>query len=206
MLLQKFITMFMLFSIDISRLQANHILMYIAISSTLIFLFIFIATLVGFSDDGSVDIDPIEDLEVENSSSLSNSISFKNVIYFLMFFSWGTMTFLNLNFGGFLSILYGTSLSLIFTFLLNLLMGFFLGLQEDHTTNLDDALDTYGHVYLTASDKQIGKVQVKVNGANRIYDAITDKGTIKTGSMVKIINVNKDTNILTITTNYSFKF
>jgi hypothetical protein len=201
MILQKFTTMFMLFGLDISRLQASHILMYIAVFSTSVFLFVFVATLFGVGIDDSLD-----DIEIENSSFLSNSISFKNVIYFLMFFSWGTMTFLELNLGGAISILYGSFLSLIFTFLLNLLLGLFLKLQENHTTDINDALNSFGNVYLTASNKQIGKVQVKVNGANRIYDAIADKGTIKTGSMVKVIHVNKDTNILTITTNYSFKF
>jgi len=137
-----------------------------------------------------------------HSTSLLNSISFKNAVYFLMFFSWISITFIQYGTNHLLSLIFGIVGSLLFTLLLNISLTLLLRLQEDNTTKLSDAQDLYGEVYLTVYKNKTGKVELVLNGAKRIYDARADKGTIKTGSKIKIIDTDEDTGILTVTKDF----
>jgi membrane protein implicated in regulation of membrane protease activity len=178
-------------------------LMYIAIPSTIIFLLLIILTMFGFdSDIDDIDIDDPGDGIEGHSTSLLDSISSKNAVYFLMFFSWTAITLINFGMNHLLALIISIVASIIFVMLLNLTLIFLLRLQEDNTTKLSDAIDLYGEVYLTIHKNKTGKVELVLNGAKRIYDARADKGTIETGTKVKIKDTDEDTGTLTVTTNF----
>jgi len=179
-------------------------LMYIAIPSTIIFILLIVLTMFGFdSDIDDVDIDDPGDGIEGHPTPLINSISFKNAVYFLMFFSWISITFIQFGTNHLLSLIFGIVGALLFTLILNSSLMLLLRLQENNTTKLSDAQDLYGEVYLTIRKNKTGKVELVLNGAKRIYDARAVKGTIKTGTKVKIIDTDEDTGILTVTTNFN---
>jgi membrane protein implicated in regulation of membrane protease activity len=176
-------------------------LMYIAIPSTIIFILLIILTMFGFdSDIDDIDVDDPGDGIEGHPTSLLSSISFKNAVYFLMFFSWTAITLINFGMNQLLALNISVVASILFVILLNLTLTFLLKLQEDNTTKIKDAIDLYGEVYLTIHKNKTGKVELVLNGAKRIYDARSDKGTIKTGTKVKIIDTDEDTGTLIVTT------
>jgi membrane protein implicated in regulation of membrane protease activity len=173
--------------------------MYIAIPSTLIFLLLIILTMFGFDSDlDDIEIDDVGDGIEGHSTSMLDSISFKNAVYFLMFFSWTAITLIQFGVHHLLSLIVSIVASVAFTMILNASLYFLLRLQENNTTKISDAKDLYGEVYLTVRKNKTGKVELVLNGAKRIYDARADKGTIKTGTKVKIIDTDEDTSVLTV--------
>ena len=62
-------------------------------------------------------------------------------------------------------------------------------LQSDGTIHPKDAIGSEGSVYLEIRPGEIGKVQVSVNGALKIYDArVSNSETkIKTGERIKVV-------------------
>ncbi len=197
---QEFVSRAVQFIMSESIIQT---LMYIAIPSTLIFILLIVLTMFGFGDDiDDIDVDDPGDGVEGHPTSLLGSISFKNAVYFLMFFSWGAITLIQFGVNHLLSLIIAIVAALAFTMLLNAALLLLLRLQEDNTTRLSDAQDLYGEVYLTIYKNKTGKVELVLNGAKRIYDARADKGIIKTGSKVKIIDTDEDTGILTVTKDF----
>jgi hypothetical protein len=73
--------------------------------------------------------------------------------------------------------------------------------QYDGTMKIEKAVGHTGEVYLTIQSKRggLGKVQIKVSGAIRTLDALTDDDSdIQTGKIVKVSNIVNE-NILLVT-------
>ena len=75
-------------------------------------------------------------------------------------------------------------------------MFYYIGkLASSGTLKVSNALNSIGEVYLTvgANRSKIGKVQVKVQGALRELDALTDHDTDLTqGNVIKVIEVTSN--------------
>jgi len=68
-------------------------------------------------------------------------------------------------------------------------------LTSSGTLKMENALNAIGEVYLTvgANRSRIGKVQVKVQGALRELEALTDyKEDLKQGNVIKVIEVTNN--------------
>ncbi|MCJ7689754.1 MAG: hypothetical protein MUO60_10620, partial [Clostridiaceae bacterium] len=65
---------------------------------------------------------------------------------------------------------------------------------EDGTMNVKNAINKEGLVYLTipSGRKASGKVEVVVQGALRLLDAVTDGDDIPTGSKVVVISISEE--------------
>lgn len=71
--------------------------------------------------------------------------------------------------------------------------------QYDGTMKIEKAIGHTGEVYLTITSKRggMGKVQIKVSGALRTLDALTDdESDILTGKIVKVSNIVNDNTLL----------
>jgi hypothetical protein len=71
--------------------------------------------------------------------------------------------------------------------------------QYDGTMKIEKAIGHTGEVYLTIQSKRngLGKVQIKVSGALRTLDALTDDDLdIQTGKIVKVSNIINDSILL----------
>ena len=62
-------------------------------------------------------------------------------------------------------------------------------LQSDGTIHSKDAIGAEGSVYLEIRPGEIGKVQVSVHGALKVYDARANdrEGKLKTGDPIRVV-------------------
>lgn len=184
---------------------AEKTLWYIAIPSTIIFLLMLASALFGLGgEDGDTHGDVDIDTDVDHDHSgfdIWDMISFKNLIYFLTFFSWVGLTLLGWTIPLIFSILIALVASIGFTSLLNMMFVMLLKLQEDSTTKIEEAIDKTGEVYLTIpkGKTKYGKVKLILNGANRVYKAKSYSEKLPTGTKIIVVDVEKSTGTLVVT-------
>jgi hypothetical protein len=170
-------------------LVAEKVYWIIAIPFTLIFLIMMVMTLLG-GDLDSADMDV--DMEMDSDTGIGfQYLSIKNLVGFFTIFGWTGIACL------------ASGKSMVFTVIVSVLAGllmmtimstivYLMGkLTEQGNLNLQNAIGKIATAYLTipAERKGMGKIQVKVQGF-RTLDAITDeKGDIKTGAVVEVVDV-----------------
>ena len=162
---------------------------YVAILASLIFIIQTIMTFVGAdgSDGHSIDI---QGNELDAPFEL---FSFRNLINFLLGFSWTGIsfysTFSNKSFLIFISLLVGALFVYFFFIIINQIRK----LAEDNTI-----LKT-AEVYLTipANKTGKGKILISVNGAVHELDAMTEGEEIKSGKTIKVVKI-ENRNILIV--------
>lgn len=182
---------------DLPAIQQT--LWYIAIPCTIIFILFLISTLVGLGGEGA-DLDADTDLDIDGDHDFDfwGMISVKNLFNFLTFFSWTGLTAFEWNFPTFIAIPFAIVFAIAFTFLLNMIFMVLLKFQEDKTTKITDTINKTGEVYLTVpkGGKRSGKVEVIVNGAKRIFNAVSADNTIRTGNKVLVLDVNEKNQLI----------
>ncbi len=169
---------------------------YIAIPTSMIFLIQTIMTFAG--------VDAADGLEADFDGDLGHShepfqlFSFRNLINFLIGFSWAGISFYKL-IGNHLvlsiiAILIGVSFVAVFFFIIQQLRKF----SENNSFRISNTINQVGSVYLSIPEHKSGKgkVQISIKGAFYELDAITENGRIKTNETVRIIGV--ENNILVV--------
>jgi hypothetical protein len=156
---------------------------YIALPVSLIFLIQAIITIVGLSAD--------TDIDMEGDLDSMHVFSFRNLINFLLGFSWAGI--------GFYSAYPSKNIVLIIAILIGLafVVGFFYlitalnRLAEDNSFKIEESIGKTAEVYLRIPGHRSGKgkVLVSVKGSLKELDAMTDDGQIPTGAPVQVINV-----------------
>jgi len=166
----------------------------IAFPATLFFLIQLIMTFIG--GDVDHDTDTNMDHHVDADGGGFQIFTIKNLIAFFTLFAWSGLACIE---GGYtlatiliISIISGIIMMLIMASLFYYISKF----AYSGTMEFKNAIGETGHVYLSIPAKKsgVGKVQVKVQGALRTLDAMTeDAENIKTGSLItvtEIINEN----------------
>ncbi|HIP32913.1 MAG TPA: hypothetical protein EYG86_09135 [Crocinitomicaceae bacterium] len=170
----------------------------IAIPSSLIFLFIMIATFIGGDIDSDGDMDGDSDGEMG-----FQFFTFKNLVGFFTIFAWVGI--------GSIKSGYSTGSVIIISFICGLLMMvamatlFYLmtKLVEDGTMKMSNAVGRTGSVYLPIKAKNggFGKVQINIQGATHELQAMTnDEKNLAVGTIVQVEKVIDNT-ILVVTSN-----
>ena len=80
-----------------------------------------------------------------------------------------------------------------------LLFKWLAGMQQSGNIDIyKSAVGCQGKVYLTVPGERAGegKVQITIEGAVREYTALTDSGTLKTGTPIKVTEVVNDSTVL----------
>jgi hypothetical protein len=162
---------------------------FIAIPASVIFLIQTIMTFAGVdSHDGlSADFDS----DFNHGDTPFQLFTFRNLINFLLGFSWTGIsfygTFSNKTLIVALAIAIGSAFVGGFFFIMNQIQK----LAEDNSFKIDKTLNQVGSVYLTIPEKKSGKgkVQVSVNGAFHELDAITENDKIESSAMVRIVRI-----------------
>ena len=170
------------------------VLWCIAGASTLIFVVQAILTFIGMDSDGGLDSD---------SDGLDGHpfqlFTFRNLINFLLGFSWSGLVFYdsigNLFVLALVSTLFGC-------FLVAVVMWMFFKLSkmvQSGNIAIEDTVGLNANVYLIIAGhrERAGKIQLSVRGSIREYDAVTDGETLKTGDLVVVEKV-LDGNILLV--------
>lgn len=170
----------------------------ITLGASLIFVIQTVMTFVGADTGGDFDMDGgIDDPSGADASTGMNLYTFRNLVNFLLGFGWTAILLQdNVSSTGVLmviSVLVGVSLVAVVMYLFKWLSS----MQQSGNINLyQSAAGCEGKVYLTIPGERSGegKVQISINNSVREYNAVTDSGTLKTGTSIKVTEVlNSDT-------------
>ena len=167
----------------------------LAIVTTLIFLIQTILSFSGIDFDGDTDIDVDTDVEELDSFSW---FTFKNLMTFLMFSGWGTMSaLLNENSSG-MSIFYGGLAGIIATIIMG---SIFYGLKKLGQENLPTKTSLVGKegtCSLRIPENGSGKITIVLNGALQEIKAKTKKEECPRGSTILVESVVNDQVIVSL--------
>lgn len=172
---------------------------YIAIGASVIFIIQTIMTFIGADSDTGVDADFDGDLDgVEAPFQL---FSLRNLINFLLGFSWTGVAFYGTITNNVLLGIVAALVGLLFVGIFFFIMKALMKLAEDNTFNINDTVGKTGDVYTTIPAKMSGKgkVLVSVKGSTHELPAISvDEEPLKAGTLIKVLEVKE--NMLVVTT------
>jgi len=175
------------------------VLWYVAIPSSLIFLIQTMMTFIGA--DGADGIDADFDGDLEHGDSHFQIFSFRNLINFLLGFSWTGISFYYVIHPALLIVL-SLAVGALFIYMFFVIIRELQKLAEDNSFQYTETLNKTADVYLTIPENKSGKgkILVSVRGSVRELDAMTENTTkIASGSVVKIVNILNE-NILLVET------
>lgn len=167
-------------------------LWFIALPVSLIFVIQLILTLIGMDSSDGADVD--FDGDFDGGDMPFQLFSFRNLINFLIGFSWGGIAFYDKIPNKFLltiiALIIGIGMLLMFFLIIRQIMK----LSQDNSMKLSTAVGETATVYLTipGENKGKGKVHVKVNETLREVEAVTDGETLPTGTIVKVTGTVND--------------
>ena len=157
--------------------------------STLFFLFVLITTLIGAEADDFDDVDAEIDADTGTGFQF---FTFKNLVAFFTIFGWSGIASIDAGNTKITTILISISCGLLMMFVMAALFYYISKLTSSGTLKMHNALNATGEVYLTvgANRSKTGKIQVKIQGALRELEALTDHHTdLKQGEIIKVVHV-----------------
>lgn len=167
---------------------------YIALPVSLFFLLQTIMTFIGLSGS-ETDIDS----DSGDSDLPFEIFTLRNLINFLLGFSWTGISFYDSIENKAVLIIISVVVGIVFIGLFFILIKQILNLGEDNSFKFESTINQTATVYLTIPESKsgVGKVQVSIKGAFHELQAMTEASEkITTGSLVKIKNV--ENNILIV--------
>lgn len=170
----------------------NKVVMVIALISSLIFLIQTVLTFVGMDSGGDFDADFDGDMDADTPFQL---FSFRNLINFLLGFSWSIIALQGLISNTIVLVLVAALIGAALVAGVMYMMFFMMKLQQSGTMKIEEAVGKNAVVYLSipANKTGVGKVHVKLQKTLRELDAITSGEEIETGAMVVVSDVYENT-------------
>lgn len=172
---------------------------FIAIPSSLIFIIQTIMTFAGGWGDSDSDlgIDHI----LDGYEIPFQYFTLRNLINFLLGFSWTGISFYTTISNSFLLVILSLAVGCGFVYAFFAVIKQVQKLAEDNSFKISDTLTKTGEVYLTVPERMSGKgkVMVSVNGTIHELVAMTEEKKIQSGAIVKIVRIEDD-NILIVET------
>jgi hypothetical protein len=164
----------------------------IAIIGSLVFTIVMILAFTGGDANEIGDTDT--DIDADTGIGFQ-FITFKNLVGFFTIFGWSGIACLEAGFTKPISIVIAFICGL-FMMVIMAAMFYFMGkLTDSGTLIYKNAINAIGEVYLTigANRTKMGKVSVRVQGALRELDALTDSFTeLKSGTIIKVVDVTEN--------------
>ncbi len=169
----------------------------ISLVASFIFIIVMISTIFGGETDDLGDIDT----EVESDTGTGfQFITFKNLVAFFTIFGWSGIACIDANLSRPITIVISVVCGLIMMSIMTAMVYYMRKLNDSGTLNIKNALNAVGEVYLTigANRSTIGKAHVRIQGALRELEALTDSKTnLNTGTVIKVVNIT-DNGILIV--------
>lgn len=184
------------------------VLWCVTLTASLIFLIQTIATFLGADADGDfdtgfdadgLDAAGIDHPDIDLGEGGMNLYTFRNLINFLLGFGWTAILLQPQVKSTALLVLLSVAVGVVLVFLVMLLFKWLAGMQQSGNINIyKSAVGCQGKVYLTIPGERAGegKVQITIDNAVREYTALTDSGTLKTGTPIKVLEVINDSTVL----------
>ncbi|MCH7413137.1 NfeD family protein [Belliella sp. R4-6] len=172
---------------------------YVAIPTSLIFVIQTILTFVGGDATDGLEADFEGYLGEVNAPF--QLFSLRNLINFLLGFSWTGISFFTSISNKTILILLAIAIGSLFVYLFFLIINQVRKLAEDNSFKLSNTLNRTADVYLTipGHKKGKGKIMISVNGAFHELDAVTENETIPSGAVVKVVRIDSN-NLLIVET------
>ncbi|WP_264535540.1 NfeD family protein [Flavobacterium sp. N1736] len=172
---------------------------YIAIPTSLIFIIQAIITFTGLDLTDGIESD--FDTDLNNGSSDFQLFSLRNLINFLLGFSWTGISFYKIINNQLLLILLSLAMGVLFIILFFFIIRQVQKLAEDNSFKIINTLHKTAEVYLTIPEnkKGKGKIMISVNGAFHELEAMTENERIPSGTVVKVVKIENN-NILIVET------
>lgn len=167
---------------------------YVAIISSIIFI---VQTIFSFIGSDMFDTD--FDIDVDDVSPSFHIFSFRNLINFLLGFSWSGIAFYKYM-NPTLLIIVSVAIGFVFILIFFLIMKSLMKLSENNAFNIENTIDHNAEVYLTIPPnfEGKGKVLISVKGSVHELVAMTENKTeLKSGNIVKVESI-KDNQILIV--------
>lgn len=172
---------------------------FVAIPTSIIFLIQTIMTFIGVDSSDGLEADFDGNLsEVDAPFQL---FSLRNLINFLLGFSWTGISFYTTISNPILLVALSVFVGVLFIYLFFMAMKQIQKLAENNSFNILNTLNKTAEVYLTIPEnkKGKGKIMISVNGTFHELEAMTEKEKIQSGSVVKVVKIENN-NILIVET------
>ena len=172
----------------------------IALIASFIFILVIFTTFMG----GETDAFELEtDLEIEADTGIGfQFITFKNLVGFFTIFGWSGIACIEAELSKPLTIIISVASGLIMMSIMAAMFFYMKKLTSNGTLDFKNAIGGIGEVYLTigANRSSIGKAHIRIQGALRELEALTDSEIdLKSGTVIKVKDVT-DNGILIVET------
>ncbi|WP_188221162.1 NfeD family protein [Flavobacterium pokkalii] len=170
---------------------------YIAIPTSLIFAIQAVMTFSGVDSSDGLQAD--FDGDLEGGDSTFQLFSLRNLINFLLGFSWSGISLYNSIENSSLLIALAVIIGCLFVFVFFLIIKQVQKLEEDNSFKLENTLHQSAEVYLTIPENKSGKgkIMISINGAFHELDAMTEHvEKIASGSTVKVVKIENNNIII----------
>lgn len=164
----------------------------IALIFSILFLIQFVLSLIGLDFDSDADFEIGGDVEVGTELDPGFSIlSVRSIIAFFTFFGWTGVLILNGGGTSWLAITLSFASGTAAMFIVAYIMYQFYKLGESGTIDLKKVKYKNGEVYIPipANKNGKGKIHIKIRGAVKELDAVTDGDAIPTGTIIQVVEV-----------------
>ena len=164
----------------------------IAIIASFIFIITIIMSFAGGDTDDFGDVDA----DIDGDTGIGfQFITFKNLVGFFTIFGWSGIACIDAGLSQTLTIIIAIACGMV---MMAIMAGMFYSmrkLSDSGTLDYNNAINQIGEVYLTvgANRSKIGKAHVRIQGALRELEALTDHPTdLKTGTVIQVKEVTSN--------------
>lgn len=169
----------------------------IALVGSLILIITLILTFIGGEVDDMGDVDT----EIEGDTGIGfQFITFKNLVGFFTIFGWSGIACIDAGYSKPITIVISIVCGLIMMTIMATMFYYMRKLNDSGTLDFNNAKNAVGEVYLTvgANRSKMGKAHVRIQGALRELEALTDFETdLKSGTVIQVKDVT-DNGILIV--------
>jgi len=172
---------------------------FVAIPSSIIFIIQTIMTF--FGADASDGIEADFDGDLDGANAPFQLFSLRNLINFLLGFSWTGISFYTTISNSLTLIIVSIAVGLLFVYLFFIIINQVQKLAEDNSFKITNTLNKTAEVYLTIPEHKTGKgkIMISVNGAFHELEAMTENDRIQSGTLVKVVRIENN-NLLIVET------
>lgn len=165
---------------------------FVAIPTSFIFVIQTIMTFVGVDSSDGIAAD--FDGDFDGRDTPFQLFSFRNLINFLLGFSWTGISFYTTLANKPLLIALSLIVGVLFVYLFFVIIRQVQKLAEDNSFKIINTLNKTAEVYLTIPEhkKGKGKIMISIKGAYHELEAMTESDKIPSGSKVKVVRIENN--------------
>lgn len=165
---------------------------FVAIPTSLIFIIQTTMTFVGLDSSDGVEAD--FDGDLVGTDAPFQLFSLRNLINFLLGFSWTGISFYTTISNKPFLIILSLAVGILFVYLFFIIIRQVQKLAEDNSFKIANTLNKTAEVYLTIPEnkKGKGKIMISINGAFHELEAMTENDKIQSGSVVKVVKIENN--------------